>query len=347
MSTWQRSLHLELNFDLSKWRVRPGTYKTHEREYVNGYNLFFHQRVLIPNRTNHVAVDTYGIIPRYFLPLASTSPGRGFFSQVSSANRDPRVLIVWMGLPSTFGSDGIRVDLRTSSPSRSLLFPSFSPLPSLPTLFRLSLILSMNLLGCRWWAEIRGLLKLNPCTSSCSPRAGRPVRPEATHQERLIAEKITLLNTLPGQCFFSPVATCSPASPSASTNELPLDTDNTAEHLTRGSGTTGLTAEAFLLAKNLRVAFYVSQRRTGSNFAIYFCTGESRGRSYVKRSSSSSKGNWDRILQSCFSFFSFRDERHSYANAIAAQCPPVSVDELRSRLQRGITARLLLYGTPR
>lgn len=94
----------------------------------------------------------------------------------------------------------------------------------------LCLILSMNLSGRRWWAKIRGLLKLNPCSSSCSPRAGRPVRPEATHQERLIAEKITLLNTLPGQCFFSPVATCSPAYPDLlRTNELPLDTDNTTE----------------------------------------------------------------------------------------------------------------------
>lgn len=27
--------------------------------------------------------------------------------------------------------------------------------------------------------------------------------PEATHQERLIAKEITLLNTLPGQCFFA------------------------------------------------------------------------------------------------------------------------------------------------
>lgn len=166
-----------------------------------------------------------------------------------------------------FGSNGIRVDLRASSLSRSL---SLSPAPPPPTL--LSLILSMNLPGCRWWAEIRGLLKLNPCTSSCSPRAGRPVRPEATHQERLIAEKITLLNTLPGQCFFSPVATCSPASPFASTNELPLDTDNTAEHLTRGSERRDLQPERSSSRKICAIArrvYVTSMQRKGFNFAKF------------------------------------------------------------------------------
>ena len=137
--------------------------------------------------------------------------------------------------------------------------PRLSSVPSLPpTLLRLFLILSMNLPGCRWWVEIRGLLKLNPCTSSCSPRAGQPVRPEATHQERLIAEKITLLNTLPGQCFFSPVATYSPVSPSASTNELPLDTDNTAEHLNQGQRKSELTTRSTSLReKSARPCIYV------------------------------------------------------------------------------------------
>lgn len=97
---------------------------------------------------------------------------------------------------------------RNSRRSSRLIPIPFSLLPLLPSFLSwLFLILSMNLQGCRWWAEIRGLLKLNPCTRARAPRAGRP---EATHQERLIAEKITLLNTLPGQCFFSPVATCLP-----------------------------------------------------------------------------------------------------------------------------------------
>lgn len=39
-----------------------------------------------------------------------------------------------------------------------------------------------------------------------------PVRPEATHQERLIAEKITLLNTLPSQCFSTTCHNCLPPS---------------------------------------------------------------------------------------------------------------------------------------
>lgn len=67
----------------------------------------------------------------------------------------------WMiSSPLRFGSDGIRVNLRASSVLSLSLFSS-----------RLRLILSMNLSGCRWWAEIRELLKLNPCSSSCSPES--------------------------------------------------------------------------------------------------------------------------------------------------------------------------------
>lgn len=160
-----------------------------------------------------IAIDGYKIIFRMFdifLHLTSTSP---------LIREDVFSVKCRRWIANAYRMNGPPLDIRKRRNSRrsSRLTPvSFSPVsplpplssPGLPSLFRLSLILSMNLPGCRWWAEIRGLLKLNPCTSSCSPRAGRPVRPEATHQERLIAEKITLLNTLPGQCFFSPVATC-------------------------------------------------------------------------------------------------------------------------------------------
>lgn len=131
-------------------------------------------------------------------------------------------------LPLTFGSDGIRVNLRASS-VRSL------PLSS----SRLRLILFMNLSGCRWWAEIRELLKLNPCSSSCSPESrttgetgGHTLRKTNSREDNalkhfarpmLLLSRRNLLSSSPPSC------------PSASTNELPLDTDNTTERLTRGS----------------------------------------------------------------------------------------------------------------
>lgn len=200
--------------------------------------------------------------------------------------------------------------------------------------------------------EIRGLLKLNPCTSSCSPRAGRLVRPEATHQERLIAEKITLLNTLPGQCFFSPVATCSPASPCAPTNELPLDTDN-AEHLTRGSERRNLQPERLLLAKNLRV--YVTLWRKDP---IYFSQEKLERRAlenlYLFGSTSNPAYLWEIKITYCearyfsaSSLFFLKMNGTRTPTRSRMKCLPVSSMSLRSCLQRRITARLLLYGTPR
>lgn len=114
------------------------------------------------------------------------------------------------------------------------------PVCSLPlSSSRLRLILFMNLSGCRWWAEIRELLKLNPCSSSCSPESrttsetgGHTLRKTNSREDNALKHfaRPMLLLSRRNLLFPSP-----PSCPSASTNELPLDTDNTTERLTRGS----------------------------------------------------------------------------------------------------------------